>query len=267
MTLDRIAARDAQIDTHLFLLCPNNSGSTYLSSAIARSQHVLSLAKEGQHMFGFAGPHTRNSPFALVWGGTPEGLATFADGDYDWKRTKKAWYFHAEGAEDANVFHTRSPPFLLVSDQLRANFRDARFILMVRDPYATLEGIVRRRRGAAEDLPLTDLPTVAARHLVTCFEKQRANRETLAGCSTFFTYEALCADPQAVAAQVEDLLPQLGDLDLSQRLRVKGMYDEPLRDMNEEQISRLSPEDIAAANAVFEQHEDLLTQFGYALRR
>lgn len=217
-------------------------------------------------MLGFAGPSTRGSPFALVWGGSDRGLMTFEKGSYDWERTKKAWYFQAEGANDARIFHTRSPPFLLIADQLRVHFCGARFLLMVRDPYAALEGIVRRRKKAAAELPIADLTTVAARHLVTCFQRQRVNCTRFTDCSVFFTYEELCDDPRKVAKKIAALVPQLDDLDLTQRLKVKGIYDEPLRNMNEEQIVRLSSNDIAAANAVFENHEELFAEFGYALR-
>ncbi|MEL7447364.1 MAG: sulfotransferase [Pseudomonadota bacterium] len=266
MSFATIEARAAAIHCHLFLLCPNNSGSTYLSGAIGRSSHVWSLEREGQHVVGFGGPSTMATPWPLIWGGTPESLAHFAEADYDWERTRKAWYFHAKAArEDAPVFHTKSPPFLLVADQLRSKFEGARFLLMVRDPYATIEGIIRRRSRSQSVENPADLVRVAARHLVTCFEYQRRNITLLGESAVFFTYEDLCAEPCKIAGRITDLVPDLDDLDLVQTIPVKGSYEEPLRNMNDQQIARLDPQDRAIANEVFEPNRSVLEAFGYTL--
>lgn len=255
------------VRSHLFLLCPNNSGSTFLSQAIARSPHVWSLPTEGQHVFGFAGPSTRGTPWPLIWAGSAQTTAYFADARYDWERIRKTWYFHAEANNsDAPIFHTRSPPFLLLAGQLNDNFRDARFLIMVRDPYAALEGIVRRRRHVPELGEDPDLATMAARHLVECFKRQLANRVRFADRSLFLTYEEMCSDPGATATKIGRLAPGLGPIDLTQEQSVKGMYKEALRNMNAEQIGRLTAQDAEAATAVFRENLDVLEAFGYGLR-
>lgn len=262
-----IEQRRAAIRKHLFLLCPNNSGSTYLSRAIATSPNVWSLEREGQHTFGFAGPTTTDTPWALIWAGEDDTLAFFRDSpDYDWERSKKAWYLLAEAErDDAPVFHTRSPPFLAITDQLVDNFCDPHFLLMVRNPYAALEGIVRRRTRA----PLIDNPDnlarVAAMHLMRCFAMQKRNIERLGERAIHFTYEQLCADPRNIATRIKAFVPELGQLDLTQKLEVKGTYDEPLRNMNDDQITRLSQSQLGEANSVFRQHQELLSYFDYEL--
>lgn len=266
MGRDLIDKRRAAIKRHLFLLCPNNSGSTYLSRAIATSPSVWSLEREGQHTLGFAGPHTINSPWPLIWGATEESLTHFRDSsDYDWEQTKKAWYFHAAAArEDAPVFHTKSPPFLLIADQLAESFANTSFLFMVRNPYAALEGILRRRKSVDEDRQ-KEMPRIAARHLVTCFKYQRENIANFADRSIAFTYEELCKAPESIARQINRLVPEVGNIDLSQKLAVKGTYDEPLRNMNDEQIARLSADQIAIANEVFRPHAELFAHFDYSL--
>lgn len=264
MSLADIETRRAAIRTHLFLLCPNNSGSTFLGNAIKRSAHVWGFEKEGQHVFGFAGPHTRGSNWALIWGSTPEARALFEEGEYNWPRIEKAWYHHADAArEDAPVFFTKSPPFLLIAEQLHTHFADTRFIFMVRNPFAMMEGIVRRYATQDRFATRAELVEAVARHIVTCFEVQAQNRERYADISCAFTYEDLCADPQGMAAQIQALVPELDDLDLSQRLAVKGQYDEPLRNMNADQIARLSEEDIAIAARNFSAHRHLFEPLGY----
>ena len=44
------------IETHLFIICANNSGTTFLRNALATSKHTWNLTREGQHTYGFAGP-------------------------------------------------------------------------------------------------------------------------------------------------------------------------------------------------------------------
>ncbi|MCR2833200.1 sulfotransferase [Parerythrobacter lacustris] len=262
--IERVAAA---VTTHLFILCPNNSGSTYLSRAIAQSRHVWSLEREGQHVLGFAGPQTLNSPWPLVWAADAQRLAHFRDSpDYDWDRTRKAWYFHATAARtEAPVLHTKAPPFLLIADQLRDAFANTRFIIMVRNPYATLEGILRRWQRTDASARTLNLAEAGARHIVACFEQQMRNIDHFGDCSIAFTYEDLCADPRGKAAAIRRLVPELDDLDLTQRLAIKGTYDEPLRNMNEEQIARLDPAEIERANTVFAHSKAALTSFGYAL--
>ena len=78
---------------------------------------------------------------------------------------------------------------------------------MVRDPYAVCEGICRglhrRLRGG---LPVVlegeRLETLAARHVATCLEHQRRNVETFGAQGRFFTYEAMCAEPERVTRSI-----------------------------------------------------------------
>ena len=80
----------------------------------------------------------------------------------------------------------------------------------------------------------------------------------------FFTYERMCAAPEAVAEEIRALAQQLADLNLRRRIKVRS-YDEPLTDMNARHFARLQPDDLAAFNRVFRDHEDALAYFGYEL--
>ena len=275
------AGRDLErvITTHLFGICPNNSGSSFLSTALATCRATWSLPRDGQRMLGFAGPLPRKLVESgwpkpcLIWAAERSWMAVFADpGRYDWPRTRKAWYFQARArSPHAAVFVTKSPPHVLCVDQLARHFRNARFLFMVRNPYAVCEGICRRYRTR---LPRhyqsqfvargRSLPEAAATHVVNCFAWQRRNVETHRAHGVFFTYETMCAQPERVAQEIQALVPELDDLNLRQRLRVKD-YDAMLTDMNARQIARLDAQDLAAFNRVFRVHRDLLDHFGYAL--
>ena len=80
----------------------------------------------------------------------------------------------------------------------------------------------------------------------------------------FFTYEAMCAEPERVGREVRAMVPELGDPDLHRRLPVKG-YDEMLTDMNARRIARLGAGQVAAFNRVFGEHRDLFDHFGYEM--
>ena len=257
--------RQIRITTNLFIICANNSGSTFLKNALATSRRTWNLTVEGQFMFGFVGPNTRTHG-RLLWGADPRWRGALADDDaYDWPRNRRAWYFQASAREPAaTVFTTKAPPFLLHVEALARHFRNARFLFMVRNPYAVCEGIWRYRLDQPVP-PGRRLFEAAAEHVAYCLERQRRNLEAHARLGAFFTYEAMCDQPERVERQIRSLVPEIDDLKLRQRLRVKGQYDETLTNMNARQIARLTPAQIAAANQVFEKRREVLEHFGYSL--
>ena len=275
------AGRDLEqlVRTHLFVVCPNNSGSSFLEAALGRCRATWRLPQEGQFIRGFVGPVTTETygreqqmP-ALLWASERKWLDLFREpSGYDWPLSRKAWYFHARAqCADASVFVTKSPPHVLHVGQLAEAFRNAKFLFMVRNPYAVCEGICRRYHGRLAAIlhrqftePGRSVEAAAAVHVATCLAWQRRNIETYAERGAFFTYETMCAEPEAVARKVQGLVPELDDLKLRQRIAVKT-YDEPLTNMNERQIARLSAKEIEVFNRVFRQHRDALAYFGYEL--
>ena len=253
-----------RVDTHLFLLSPNNSGSTFLVRCLGLCRNAWSLHREGQVILGFAGPTTRDDPAtALIWAATEASRARFeAPGAFDWARTRKAWHFAASAAhEGASVFVTKSPPHLLVADQLATAFAGARFLVMVRNPYAIVEGVLRNNRW--ETPSRAERIGLAAGHVLHCFRALRRTLDIHGERSLYLTYEAMCGDPAGTAARIAAFVPALDDLALDRRVPVKGTYDEPLRDMNRQQIARLTAGDIASIRDVLLPEAALLGSFGY----
>ena len=164
----------------------------------------------------------------------------------------------------------KAPQDLCIVDDIARNFRNPRFLFMVRNPYAVCEGICRDlrrrvRRSWPMDVRGEALESAAARHVAVCFALQRRNVEAQRERGIFFTYEAMCAEPERVVRDIRALVPELDDLDLRQRLWVKEQYHEMLTDMNARQIARLGAEDLATFNRVFRRHEDVLAHFGYGV--
>lgn len=248
------------VKTNLFLICPNNSGSTFLKGIMANSLNTWNLKKEGQHMAGFQGVSTSGIGAELLWA-TDKWLSYFTDETaYNWPQTKKAWYFTATALTPyASVFFTKSPPAIVWVEQLKQHFFNSKFIFMVRNPYAVVEGIVRRKQ---DKFPRQDILGMAATHIMKCFELQITNIENHQD-SLFFTYEDMCSTPDKIADQIAYFVPELNDLKMDTAIPVKGNYHEPLRNMNDQQINNLSNDDLTEINRVFDRHAKYLRYFGY----
>ena len=259
------AGRDLErtIGTHLFIICPNNSGSTFLAQVLATCRATWNLPRAGQKTPGYPGP-VLGPDANLIWASTRALRDRVTDANaYDWPRNRRAWYFQAYARDPrASVFVTKSPSHLLLVDELARHFVNPRFLFMVRNPYAVCEGICRHMH---QPLPPSEKAERAARHVVACLERQRHNVAAHRDGGAFFTYEAMCAEPERTAHRIQALVPELDDLELRQRVPVKGNYDEMLTDMNARQIARLEPKQIAAFNRVFRAHRDVLDHFDYPL--
>ena len=252
------------VETHLFGIAPNNSGSTFLMKALATCRQTWSLPLEGQFTFGFAGPNTEDHG-RLLWSHEPWRSRLADPAACDWPRNRAAWYFQASARDPhASVFFTKAPPFLLQVGALCRHFRNAKFLFMVRNPYAVCEGIHRYRSGQPVP-PGKDYIEAAAEHAVNCLALQRDNLDRHGSRGVFFTYEAMCDDPVRVEREIRSLVPALGDLKLRRKLAVKGIYNEGLANMNTRQIARLTPGQIAALNRVFRRRRDVLEHFGYEI--
>ena len=281
------------VRTHLFVIAPNNSGSTFLALALASCRRAWSLPVESRDVAGYIGPMARRHwrPAALwngdprvlagsarIWAGEPRWREALADESaYDWAGNLASWRFHASSpAADADVFVAKSPLDICAVDAFARHIPAARFLFMVRNPYALCEGICHTLRGRlrlklpvctrAEPMPIE---SAAARHVAACLALQRANWRAHRQRGTLFAYERMCAEPERVAEQIAALVPALSDLKLRQRLAIRmtrfRRYNEVLRDMNAQQLARLDSAQIAAFNRVFRDHEDTLAYFGYPI--
>ena len=168
------------------------------------------------------------------------------------------------------MFVVKTPQHLCILDDLVAHFADAKFLFTVRNPYAVCEGILRHLRekfGRNFPSPVPGEPweVVAARHVSVCLDMQCRNLEIHGDRGVFFTYEEMCAAPERVARGIRALVPELDDLNLRQRLRMKTRYHEMLTDMNARHIARLSPAQVAVLNGVFREYRDAFDAFGYVI--
>lgn len=226
---------------HLFILCPPFSGSTVLWKLISTSAQVSALPNEGQFLPEVA-DQMRNDP----WNPTKR---------FDWERIKQVWDAYWDHRKA--VLLEKSPPNLLRSREIARFFQPLRFVIMVRNPYAHCEGLMRR---------LGWDPATAARFAMNCLELQQDNAARYGESSLSFTYEALVADPKAMAQAIQRFVPELGPLRHDSEFEVHfmgGVETRPIVDLNQKKLVRLSRRELGLINGVFSQHAPTMQYWGY----
>ena len=232
-----------RLNQYLFsFLCPPYSGSTLLAGLVSTSAAVSSLPGEGQFI--------------------PEVMAVMrrdpwnADFPLPWNDIRRVWHRYWDTSKP--ILLEKSPPNIIRAATLEKIFQPACFLVMVRNPYAHCEGLMRRNKWSASR---------AAEFSVFCLQTQAENVEKLARCVSF-TYEELAADPPNVCSRISAFLPSLGDLDYSKIFRVHsyaGLLESPIKNLNEPKIARLSPGQMREISNVFARHEAILQRWGYSV--
>jgi hypothetical protein len=201
-----------------------------------------------------------------MWTQTNEKAKMENEDHYDFEQIKSTWHGlwkQHEHFKTANprVFLEKSPPNVLRAQMYEKNFPNSYFMIMVRNPYAVVEGILRRckkRRPVEESI----------KHWVETSRKQIENIEVLKN-NVWFTYEDLCDRPKEVAPKIKKFMPELSDINLRKKLRtysqLRGWFFSTPVNLNKPQINRLLTSDIKIINANLKQNEDLLEFFGYEL--
>jgi hypothetical protein len=273
-----VAGVDARrVRTHVFVVPQNNSGSTFLTACLHVCRRVIRLPCEGQHVTGFRGPVPRQFGDQLIWGrdGCRTGAVLAADGLYDWPAIRRCWYAAAVPASaHADVLVEKSPPNVARVASLDRHFPGARFLFLVRDPFALAESIIRHRSAQQQGSVAgrgADLPGVvvgAAQHVVTTLRLQRASVERYEGTGRglLVRYEDMCDQPVATELAVARWAPELSDLCVRRQLRIKGRYDQLLTNLNGKHHARLPPEQIEQIEqleAAFAPHAGLFATFRY----
>jgi len=238
---------------HLFLLVPNNSGSSILHDLIATSPDVAVLPSEGQFCDNFVGPLSHQYGIAHFF--TKKEDIFRNKKNYEWEVIKRQWNFHwAQSNPDATVFLQKSPPDIVRADMLTEQFEDTKFIIMIRNPYAMVESILRANPTAS----LID----AATHAIRCLEIQLENSEKYLN-DLVFKYEDLTDNTSQVVEQIEKFL-NISRMDYSRIFNTKS-YSSKILNMNEFQIKKLSDKQLRVINSVCSKKMSVLSECGYEL--
>jgi hypothetical protein len=260
-------------EKYLFIICMNNSGSTLLERVLKDCRNVVGFLAPGgpdQQVNGqrfvtdlMPTPGKIEIRCRRIWSEQENILAD--ESRYNWpaiiRRWRREWSrnptFHTA---NPRIFLEKSPANVLRANMLQTHFPDASFILMQRDPYAVAEGIRRR----------TNLPLGRCiQHWIRCARRQVHNERTL-GRVTRLNYEDLSERPDACREQLVKFLPELSDLDLRKEVSVQSIEGKVRRSIvnyNEQQIARLSAEDLNEINQHLKEVSDLVRYFGYYFRK
>ena len=226
--------------SHLFVLCPPYSGSTILWKLLATSNNVSSMPSEGQFL-----PELESVMRDKPW---------VRDNPLPWEEIRRVWQSYWD--MDKPVLLEKSPPNIIRAAEIAQHFQPVKFVIMVRNPYAHSEGLMRRNNWTAER---------AARFSMMCLRTQLENRESLDD-TLVLTYETLVADPVAACDELAQFMPDLADMDPQASFEVHsvdGVVDRQITDLNRKKIATLGRASIAAMNSEFRQHEEVLAGWGY----
>ena len=220
----------------LFILGCNNSGTTLLVEILQSHDTIRSLPKEGQRLTT-AIPNSAPLGIGRVF---TQRLDLFrrteSDGGECVRQLRYDWAYYADPRPGIRL--EKSPPNTLRSRWLQRWFAPARFIVLVRNPYAVCEGVARRRGHSIAE---------AAEHWRRVHETLDEDMPHLERC-VMVRYEDFCADTLGVLRRVQDFLELDRSFDSSLATRefnAHNMSGQPqqLRDFNEQSLRRLSSED------------------------
>ena len=171
-----------------------------------------------------------------------------------WEKIKNVWDGYWD--KDKPLLVDKSPPNILRANEISEHFDPSYFLIMVRNPYAHCEGLMRRNKDVARR---------AAMFAVRCLRQQMRNAKELQN-TLCFTYEELASNPAETAKKIEAFLPQLGPLNYAQNFSlnsVDGVVERGIVNLNQKKLRRLSVGDLKTINSVLEKNADVMNYWGY----
>ncbi len=227
---------------YLFVLCPPYSGSTLLWKLLSTSANVSALPDEGQFL-----PELENVMRDKPWD---------QDHALPWPDIKRVWESYWDKTKP--VLLEKSPPNLIRTRDILAHFQPVKFVVMVRNPYAQSEGLMRRNNWTARR---------AANFSMMCLRMQLKNVRELEN-TLVLTYESLVEDAARTCQQLASFMPELGEMDHAASFEVHsvdGTLNRPITELNSKKIAAIPADTLAAMNDVFVQHQPTLEAWGYQL--
>jgi len=228
--------------SYLFVLCPPYSGSTLLWKLLSTSRNVSSLPLEGQFL-----PELRDMMRDKPW--NPDRVLP-------WTEIKTVWESYWDMSKP--VLLEKSPPNLIRTRDILAHFHPVKFVVMVRNPYAQSEGLMRRNNFSVSR---------AANFSMMCLRTQLMNARELDN-TLVMTYEALVQDPAKACQQLAQFMPELADMDYDASFEVHsidGTLNRPITDLNVKKIAAIPADTLAAMTEIFVQHRETFETWGYDL--
>ena len=231
----------------LFILSPPYCGSTLLNQLLSTSKNVSCNnnlgTREGQLL-----PGVRHFMFQKNrWDKSVK---------YPWNKIKKIWLKYWDLSKP--VLLDKSIPNIMRVSEIKKEFENINFICMVRNPYAQIEGVMRRNDESAKNAAIFSLK---------CLQYQRQNiknEESL----LFISYEQLTENPEKTKRKIIAFLPELSDIKMDLKYKAHNFKTKSkmgIVNLNQEKVDKLTGEQIETINRIFEKEKELLDYFDYQI--
>ncbi|MEO1348086.1 MAG: sulfotransferase, partial [Cyanobacteria bacterium J06635_15] len=191
-----------------------------------------------------------------------------SDKKIDWDSVRAVWLkkFQVTNTLVQNIdfIIEKSPPNIVRLDQLIKVFPKYTLIAFNRDPFANCSSrLFRHYKPAAmgQEERLKLIKTLASKWVF----RSRWVRQWMTQMPVIsFTYEDFCASPEGCLSQLTDKIPQFKTIDVNKQIKVKDYQKQVIKNQNEQQISKLTLEDIDAISEVLITDSELVRFFGYS---
>jgi len=231
----------------LFILSPPYCGSTLLNQLLSTSKNVSCNnnlgTREGQLL-----PGVRHFMFQKNrWDKSVK---------YPWDKIKKIWLKYWDLSKP--ILLDKSIPNIMRVSDIKKEFENIFFVCMVRNPYAQVEGLMRRNDESVENAAIFSLK---------CLQYQRQNiknEESL----LFISYEQLTENPEKTKRKIIAFLPELSDINIDLKYKAHNFKTKSkmgIVNLNQEKMDKLTGEQIETINCIFEKEKELLDYFGYQI--
>ena len=230
----------------LFILSPPYCGSTLFTQIISTSKKISCnnyiATMEGQLL-----PELRNHMFNKNrWD---------ESNVYDWSKIKSVWMKYWDQSKP--VLMDKTTTNIMRFDEIKKQFDNTYAICLVRNPYAVIEGIMRRNSKSIE---------FAVEFCIKTLQYQKYNIENNKNLA-WITYSELCDNHNLVKKKIKSILPEIDDLDFNKFFKAHNFKNMSLRitNLNDEKISKLKKEDILKINKYFSKEKELLSFFDFQM--
>ena len=231
----------------LFILSPPYCGSTLLNQILSTSVNLSCNnhlgVREGQLL-----PEVKDIMF--------NNKGWHSEVNYPWKKIKNVWMKYWD--QRKLILMDKTNTNIIRVTEIMKVFDNIYFLGMVRNPYAQVEGIIRRNNAT---------PEYAAQFTLKCLMYQKKNKE-LEINSLFITYEELCDNKEKVVDKIKLFMPELIDIDSDLKFSAHNFKSDgkmKIQNLNDEKIKKLSANQLVLINSYFNKEVELLNYFGYSI--
>lgn len=248
---------------HLFLLCGEGGGSSLLKYVLVKCKNIVSFEQEGDRAWDTYGPSSwtcenYKKPAQLL-------LPIFEDNkNYQWGRIKLRWNNLWKKQDDDRIYMQKGTGDYARWKLLANEFENVHFIIMPRNPFAHIEGMMRKCNWNISCYDMAQGWVNMLYKQWECYTEYDRNK------TTFFTFEQLCMGDMNVQYKIQDLIP--GELD-DVSIECEFQHQHNRRDFasppyhgigfNVGSINRLGLKDIYTIKKVLYPHRALLERIGY----